>query len=163
MMQIVGAEPTGQQRGISGDITVHPGDSTAQRNAEPLMITAVAKAIGIPLTKKVVPLPDGSRPEVDGVSDDGRVLVEAFAHHGKMVGGQLKKVSEDAFKLITLARGRHDMRLIIAFADDDAAKSFLGRSWKAEALRIWGVEVLIVELHGDVRTAIQDAQVRQFR
>jgi hypothetical protein len=39
----------------------------------------------------------------------------------------------------------------------------LGRSWKAEALRIWGVEVLVVELHGDVRAGIHDAQVRQFR
>lgn len=127
------------------------------------MIAAVAKAIGIPLTKKVVPLEGGARPEVDGVSADGRVLVEAFAHHGKMIGGQLRKVSEDAFKLVTLAKGREGMRLIVAFADDAAAKSFMGRSWKAEVLRSWGVEVLVVELQGDVRDGIREAQVRQFR
>jgi hypothetical protein len=48
--------------------------------------------------------------------------------------------------------------MIVAFAEDLAAKSFLGRSWKAEALRIWGVEILVIELHGDVRTGIRDAQ-----
>jgi len=97
------------------------------------------------------------------VSADGKVLVEAFAHQRAMRGAQLKKVYEDAFKLVTLAKGRTGMRLIVAFADDLAAKSFLGKSWKAEALRIWGVEVLVVELHGDVRAGIRDAQVRQFR
>jgi hypothetical protein len=55
------------------------------------------------------------------------------------------------------------MRLIVAFGDDVAAKSFVGRSWKAGAPRIWGVEVLVVELHGDVRAGIRDAHVRQFR
>lgn len=143
--------------------TVHPGDSEEQRDAEPLMIAAVAEAIGIPLSKRIVPMPDGARTEVDGVSADGRVLVEAFAHQGKMIGSQPKKVAEDALKLITLAKDRPNTRLIVAFADEQAAKSFLGKSWKAEALRTWGVEVLIVELHAIVRNGIRDAQVRQFR
>ncbi|HVW18629.1 MAG TPA: hypothetical protein VHB30_10320 [Solirubrobacteraceae bacterium] len=143
--------------------TVHPGDSAAQRAAEPLMVAAVAETIGVPLSKRRVRLAEGVHCEVDGASADGRVLVEAFAHQGAMRGAQLKKVSEDAFKLVTLARGRAGIRLIVAFADELAAKSFLGRSWKAEALRVWGVEVLVVELHGDVRAGIRDAQVRQFR
>ena len=131
----------GDQSGTD-EATVHPGDSAVQRNAEPLMIAAVAKHIEEPLTKRVVPLPGGARPEVDGVSEDGRVLVEAFAHQGKMIGAQLKKVSEDVLKLITLAKDRQGTRLIVAFADDEAAKSFLGKSWKAESLRMWDVEVL---------------------
>jgi hypothetical protein len=143
--------------------TVHPGDSAVQLAAEPLMIVAVAQAIGVPLEKKRLPLARGAHCEVDGVSDNGNVLVEAFAHQGALRGAQLKKVSEDAFKLVTLAKDRAGMRLIVAFADDLAAKSFLGRSWKAEALRIWGVEVLVVALRGDVRAEIREAQVRQFR
>jgi hypothetical protein len=47
--------------------------------------------------------------EVDGVSADGKVLVEAYAH------------------------------------------------------QIWSVEVLVIELHDDVRDDLRDAQVRQFR
>lgn len=143
--------------------TVHPGDSTVQQEAEPLMIAAVAEAIGVPLAKERITFDNGSWCEVDGVSDDGNVLVEAFAHQGKMIGGQLKKVSEDALKLVTIAKTLPSPRLIVAFADDVAASSFMGKSWKAEALRIWGVEVLVVELHGDVRAGIRSAQVRQFR
>jgi hypothetical protein len=146
-----------------GGTTVHPGDSSEQRDAEPLMIAAVAEAIGVPLAKARIAFDNGSWCEVDGVSADGDVLVEAFAHQGKMIGGQLKKVAEDAFKLVTVAKSRPGARLIVAFADDVAAKSFLGKSWKAEALRIWGVEVLVVELHDDVRAGIRSAQVRQFR
>lgn len=153
---------TGNPVPIEGK-TVHPGDSAVQRAAEPLMVEAVAQTIGVPLNKKRLFLADGVQCEVDGVSDDGKVLVEAFAHQGAMRGAQLKKVSEDAFKLVTLANGRADMRLIVAFADNLAARSFHGKSWKAEALRIWGVEVLVVALHGDVRAGIRDAQVRQFR
>lgn len=144
-------------------VTAHPGDSAAQRDAEQSMIDAVAEVIDVPLSKQRVDLGDGAWCEVDGVSADQQVLVEAFAHQGKMIGGQLKKVSEDAFKLVTLGRSRPGARLIIAFADDVAAKSFLGRSWKAEALRLWGVEVLVAELNDDVRDGIRAAQVRQFR
>jgi hypothetical protein len=143
--------------------TVHPSDSAEQQAAEPLMIEAVAKTIGVPLAKKRLRLADGAHCQVDGVSADGKVLVEAFAHQGIMRGAQPKKVSEDAFKLVTLAKGRDGMRLIVAFGDELAAKSFLGNSWKAQALRIWSVEVLVVELHGDIRAGIREAQVRQFR
>jgi hypothetical protein len=143
--------------------TVHPGDSAVQLAAEPLMIAAVAEAINVPLTKQRLTFPGGSWCEVDGVSADGTVLVEAFAHQGKMIGGQLKKVCEDAFKLVTLAKGRGGVRLIVAFADYAAARSFMGKSWKAEALKTWGVEVLVVEVQGDVRDGILEAQVRQFR
>src|SRR4051812_45433514 len=124
---------TGNPVPVAGK-TVHPGDSAAQRAAEPLMVEAVAETIGEPPVKKRLPLADGVQCEVDGASADGKVLVEAFAHQGAMRGGQLKKVSEDAFKLVTLARDRVGMRLIVAFANDVAAKSFLGKSWKAEAL-----------------------------
>lgn len=97
------------------------------------------------------------------MSADGKVLVEASARQGAMRGAQLKKVSEDAFKLLTLAKARADMRLIVAFADDLAAKSFLGKSWKAKPADLGGVEVLVVELQGDVHAGIRDVQVRQFR
>lgn len=101
--------------------------------------------------------------EIDGVSADERVLVEAYVHQGDVKGAQLKKVAEDAFKLITLARERPGARLIIAFADEAAAKRFLGRSWKAEALRAWKIETIVVDLDGGVRDGIRAAQVRQYR
>ena len=143
--------------------TVHAGDSGVQSDAEPLMIAAVAQAIGVPLAKQRITFDNGSWCEVDGVSADGNVLVEAFAHQGKMIGGQLRKVSEDHSSSSPSRRGSPVSVSIIAFADDVAARSFMGKSWKAEALRTWGVEVLVVELDSEVRAGIQSAQVRQFR
>ena len=60
------------------------------------MVAAVAHVIGVPLKKKRLPLDDGAHCEVDGMSAEGNVLVEAFAHQGAIRGAQLKKVSEDA-------------------------------------------------------------------
>jgi hypothetical protein len=37
----------------------------------------------------------------------------------------------------------------------------LGSSWRAEAMRAWGVEVVVVEIDEAVRKGISEAQVRQ--
>lgn len=165
--QRMNADPTqpgcARKPGSRTGESAHASDSAVQLAAEPLMVQAVAAKIGVPLAKTRLPIGDGVECEVDGASADRTVLVEAFAHQGAMRGAQIKKVSEDAFKLVTLAKGHTDMKLILAFADELAARSVLGRSWKAEALRLWGVEVLVVELPDDVRVGIHEAQVRQFR
>lgn len=49
---------TGKPVPIEGK-TVHVGDSAVQRVAEPLMVEAVAKVIGVPLAKKRLPLANG--------------------------------------------------------------------------------------------------------
>ncbi len=62
------------------------------------MVEAVAKVIGVPLAKKRLPLAHGVQCEVDGVSADGKVLVEAYAHQGTMRGAQLKKIFRGRFQ-----------------------------------------------------------------
>lgn len=72
---------------VPGDgATVHPSHSQAQLDAEPLMIAAVGETIGVALSKKRLVLEEVLC-EVDGVSEDEGVLVEAFAHQGAMKGG----------------------------------------------------------------------------
>jgi hypothetical protein len=89
------------------------------------------------------------------------VLVEIFAHQGRLRGAQFHKVARDALKLITLRRVYPDSRLIIAFANADAARHVEAESWLAEALRVWEVEVLTVELGNEIRAGIRLAQRRQ--
>jgi hypothetical protein len=102
-----------------------------------------------------------ARVDVDGVAPDESVLVEVFAHQGRLKGAQFHKVARDALKLITLRRSRNDSRLILAFGDADAAACVSGNSWLAEALRTWGIEVLDVDLDDEVRTGLRVAQARQ--
>lgn len=125
------------------------------------MIAALAKKIGVPLAAKRITWPDGAYCDVDGVAPDESVLVEAYAHHGKMIGAHKKKVTDDALKLVTLARSRPNARLIIALADEVAAATFLGSSWRAEAMRAWEIDVVVVDLDKDIIAKVLDAQASQ--
>jgi hypothetical protein len=106
-------------------------------------------------------LPGGARVDIDGVADAPLTFVEVFAHQGALRGGQHHKVSTDALKLITLGRAFPVARLVLAFADAAACRSLLGRSWRAEALKTWGVEVFIAEIDAQTRAGLLSAQKRQ--
>lgn len=103
----------------------------------------------------------GAAVQVDGVADDESVLVEIFAHQGKLKGGQQRKVALDALKLITLGRSRPGTQLILAFADDEAAAYARGNGWLAQALSTWNVTVLVIELDDEDRKKIRAAQIVQ--
>lgn len=89
------------------------------------------------------------------------MLVEIFAHQGRLKGGQVHKVARDALKLVTLARTRPESRLVLAFGDQVAADFLLGQSWLAEALRTWGIEVFVADIEQATRDGLQAVQVRQ--
>ena len=139
----------------------HLSDSTIQQQAEPLIREKVADYVRKPLAAATLKLDNGAPVQVDGVSADESVLVEIFAHQGVLKGGQRHKVATDALKLSTLGRSRPDASLILAFADSAAAGFATKGTWMAEALAAWGVQVLVVELDGDVREGIRAAQAQQ--
>lgn len=139
----------------------HQSDSAAQRSAEPLIRDGVAAVLGVSLEPESIKLPGGARADVDGVAQDYSVLVEIFAHQGRLKGGQFHKVARDALKLITLKRTYPDARLAIAFGDSDAAACVTGKSWLAESLRDWEVDVIVVELDESIRDGLRVAQVAQ--
>ena len=139
----------------------HASDSREQRLAEPLILASVAKELGVELAPRSLRLEHGARVDVDGVAPDESVLVEVFAHQGRLRGGQFHKVARDALKLITLKRTRPAAQLVLAFGDPDAAACVTGTSWLAEALRAWGITVLVAELDDDVRAGLSAAQARQ--
>lgn len=139
----------------------HVSDSEPQRLAEPLILAAVADQLGVELEPRTLYFPNGARVDIDGVDEAETVFVEVFARQGRLKGGQKRKVALDAFKLITLARTRQGARVILAFADDDAAAEVRGKSWLAEAVATWDVEVIVIELDEAVREGLRSAQARQ--
>jgi hypothetical protein len=139
----------------------HPSDSQEQRSAEALILQAVSASVGVELAPRSLRLDGGARADVDGAAPDESVLVEVFAHQGRLKGAQFHKVARDALKLITLGRTRPGSKLIIAFGDSDAAACVNTKSWLAESLRTWGVEVLAVDLDEEVRAGLRSAQARQ--
>jgi hypothetical protein len=132
-----------------------------QREAEPLILAGVSAKVRRKLQPRRLFLDGGARVDVDGVSRDESILVEVFAHQGRLRGGQNGKVARDTLKLITLARKRKKTRLILAFGDQDAASCVTAKSWLAEAIRTWGIEVMVVELDPAVRKGLKQVQARQ--
>lgn len=139
----------------------HPSDSTVQQQAEAEILVSLSARLGTDLKTASLVLPNGARVLVDGAAQNNTVFVEVFAHQGRLKGAQPKKVAHDALKLITLQRSYPDARLILAFADETAAACVKGKSWLAEALETWSVEVEVVELSAETKQRLQEAQLRQ--
>ena len=141
----------------------HPSDSAAQRGAEPLIIAAVALAIGTALAPAVLSIGD-AKVQIDGASSDRRVLVEAYARVGPLRGAQPRKLTADAFKLAWAGQRVGAERLVLAVMDA-AAEDYAKRpsAWLTAALRDAGIEVIRVELDAATRAAVESAQRTQFR
>lgn len=140
----------------------HLSDSAEQRSAEAVILAAVGGSIGAELAPETLNLPGGSRVDVDGVAEDRSVLVEVFAHQGPLKPGQRHKVARDALKLITVAQALPERpRMMLAFGDEQAAAALQGKSWLAEALVTWEIEVVLAELEPNVKAGLRAAQARQ--
>ena len=143
-------------------IMPHDSDSQEQRAAEILILEEVGRQIGCRLEPRRIQFYGGALVDVNGVAPDESVLVEVSAHQGSPKGGQRHKIAADLLKLVTLARDRHPKpRLILAFADDQAAAWAAGKSWLAASVAAWQVEIMVVKLEDDVRATIRSAQARQ--
>jgi hypothetical protein len=137
----------------------HPSSSEVQRSKEAVILRAVSNQLGVDLCQKVKLGFGQAWMEVDGATEDESILVEVFAHIGKLEGGQRHKVSTDALKLVALGESRPHARRILAFADQAAASSVAG--WKAAVLEHHGIELLAVELSDADRAELVAAQEKQ--
>lgn len=144
-------------------MSAHPSDSLAQRDAESLMIAAVAASLGVELHPTVISDRD-AKVQIDGATSDLSVLVEAYAHIGPLRGAQPKKFATDAFKLSWIGPRVGATTLVLAVLDD-AAANYLRRpnAWLTSAIEDAGITVVLVDVDRDVRAGIEDAQVAQFR
>jgi hypothetical protein len=149
---------------LRSSASMAPGNSVEQQEAEGLLLGLLGKSLGVTLVKKRFELPAGGWMEIDGYCDSPRMLCEAWAHIGKPRQAQKYKVMADAMKLLYSASlAPCQQRLILAFADDDAAGHFRGDSWMAQALKAKNIEIHVVQLPSEVREKIVLAQERQYR
>ena len=140
------------------------GDSSEQRDAEEELLKELSKELGVNLTKKKFSLNGGSWIEVDGFCKDPLVLCEAWAHIGPPKSAQKNKVMTDAFKLLFASKLVKDNgKCILLFADHGAAAHFQGKSWMAQCLKEYNIEVRIIKLSQELRSKVMEAQKRQYR
>jgi hypothetical protein len=141
------------------------GNSQEQRAAEVVMLAELTRALGVQISPRRLTSPEGSIVDVDGVANDGSVLVECWAHRGRAKGSQPDKLLKDAIKLHWVATWLEPKpsRLLISVSDPEAIYHLQGKSWQGAAMQSLGIELLVVNLPADVVAAIEAAQLRQFR
>lgn len=144
-------------------MSAHPSDSLAQRDAESLMIAAVAANLGVELHPTVISDRD-AKVQIDGATNDLTVLVEAYAHIGPLRGAQPKKLATDAFKLSWIGPKVGAKTLVLAVLDKAAADYLLRpRAWLTSAIRDAGVTVMLVDAGASARSLVEEAQAAQYR
>lgn len=143
-------------------MTSHQSDSAVQQGAERAILDALAVELGVDLPSAgPLSLSGGVRIQLDAMTEDKTVAVEAYARQGKLKGGQLKKIAQDVLKLALLRREEPyaDTRLIIVFASEEARSSITG--WLKHAAEVFEVELHVVELHPGLRADIEAVQQKQ--
>lgn len=145
-------------------MTLPPGDSREAREAETIMLRALGERLGTRFEPRRIDLGDGSWVEIDGVSSDPAVFAEAWAHQGPPKPAQKSKVMNDAMRLLAAARVS-DLapRLVVLFADEEAARQFRTGTWRATALAAAGIDVEVAEVDEAIRESLRQAQRRQRR
>lgn len=128
------------------------------------MLGALEESLGVPLAKTSIATANGGHVEIDAASSDLSVLVEIFAHRGKVLSGQGRKLAQDVLKLTWIRERAGAERIVLAIADP-AVELYLTRpkAWLTQAISDLGVEVIRVELDAETTAALERAQVTQYR
>ncbi len=145
----------------------HPSRSDVQQEIEKLVRDRLGKQLeGVRYSEEKIPCGD-EYVKVDAVGrdPDGKIvdLVDIYAHQGKLKGGQLKKPTDDAARLMLAAKHLDsNPRLRLVWCCEDAVGQ-VQRGWRGSALQAMGVEIEAISLTKPQKARIAEAQVRQKR
>ena len=144
-------------------IDTSKSSSHEQQNAEVYIASMVEKWLGCPVERNAkVVLSDGVHIEPDLYSEKERVICEIFAHIGSLKIGQQHKISQDILKMLLLEKSKNTTyRKVIVVVDDKVEKYLNGRSFIAESIRQFGIEIKRIKLSEELYAMISNAQARQ--
>lgn len=115
----------------------HLSDSTVQMIAEKLILKKLETYLDIPCgslqTKRII-IDKIVSIEIDGYSNEHRIMVEVFARIGKLTKAHYEKLANDILKLkLTEDILNVPHKKYIAVCGEEAERYLLGNSWKAFA------------------------------
>nr|MBR4280381.1 hypothetical protein [Clostridia bacterium] len=139
--------------------------SHVQMQAETLLFQKVQDRLAIPLEKNPkVPLANNGLTYIqpDFYSEEHSVVGEIFAHIGKPKKAQDNKIANDILKMLLLEelKGRK-YRKIIVVCDEKEEKKLRGKSVLAESIRLFGIDIIHIEIDKQMQKEILQAQARQ--
>ena len=138
-------------------------NSLEQQNAEAYVSMLAEELIGCTLERNTkVYLADGVHIEPDLYSESNRVICEIYAHIGKLKIGQQHKISQDILKKLLLEKSKGvPFRKIMIVLDDEVEKYLNGKSFIAESIRQFAIELKRVNVPAEIQENIVNAQARQ--
>lgn len=137
--------------------------SMEQQNAENYMASVVEEWLGCMVERNAkVPLSDGVHIEPDLYSEKDKVICEIYAHIGALKVGQQHKISQDILKMLLLEKSKGtSFRKVIVVADKKVESYLKGKSFIAESIRQFGIEIKRIYLSKEIYDNVSSAQVRQ--
>ena len=137
--------------------------SDEQQKAEIIIGNRVEKELSCPLKRneKVV-LSEGIYIVPDLYSEQDKIVGEIFAHIGSLKVGQQHKLSQDILKMLLLEKTKGiKYRKMIIIVDEKIEQYLKGKSFIAESIRQFGIEIKKIELLDKTYKEIVNAQKRQ--
>ena len=138
--------------------------SDEQQKAEIIIGDCVEEELSCPLKRneKVV-LSEGIYIVPDLYSEKDRIVGEIFAHIGSLKVGQQHKISQDILKMLLLEKTKGvKYRKMIIIVDEKIEEYLKGKSFIAESIRRFGIEIKRIDLSYETYEEIVNAQRRQF-
>ncbi len=109
-----------------------------------------------------VVLTDGVHIVPDLYSEKDRIVGEIFAHIGSLKVGQKHKISQDILKMLLLEKIKGvKYRKMIVIIDDKIEEYLKGKSFIAEGIRRFGIEIKRIDLLDETYEVVLNAQRRQ--
>lgn len=137
--------------------------SDEQQKAEIIIGNRVEEYLACPLKRNErVVLAEGVHIVPDLYSEKDRIVGEIFVHIGSLKVGQQHKISQDILKMLLLEKAKGiKYRKILVIVDDKIEEYLKGKSFIAESIRQFGIEIKKIELLDGTYKEIVNAQRRQ--
>lgn len=138
-------------------------DSSVQRDIEDVLAHEFSVRHGVSLERNMSASLGDVSVELDGISRERHMIVEFYAHQGKLKSAQKNKVLADILKMVLFERrSGAQWEKYFVFACEDARKSFIGtNAWRNAAAREFSVSLETIVLSEEQRRRIADAQRKQ--
>ena len=137
--------------------------SDEHQKAEIIIGDCVEEYLACPLKRNErIVLTEGVHIVPDLYSEQDRIVGEIFAHIGSLKIGQQHKISQDILKMLLLEKTKGiKYRKMLVIVDDKMEEYLKGKSFIAESIRQFGIEIKKIDLLGETYEAVLNAQRRQ--
>lgn len=137
--------------------------SDEQQKAENIIGNRVEEYLACPLKRNErVVLTEGVHIVPDLYSEKERIVGEIFAHIGSLKVGQQHKISQDILKMLLLEKTKGvKYRKMLVIVDEKIEEYLKGKSFIAESIRQFGIEIKKIDLLDETYEEIVNTQKRQ--